>query len=139
MNNFDEAGEAVVSLPSGRKKKRRPERYGRSRAKIARHSGRVPNVACQHDIGSWCQAATLCDEDVAYIHRVLYTTTDKVKQDVTLLSYMDIRPVKRRRPKVQNPAQQRTREVSVMYSVLTETQEKISVCKASFMSLFCEY
>ena len=140
MNTFDETVEAVALLTSGRKKKRKPEEYGRSVAKKARHRGGVPRVACRHNHDHWCQAARLSDVDVAYINRVLYTTSDKVKQDATLLSYMDIRPVRRRRtPRVQNPAQQRTREVSINYSVLTDTQEKISVCKASFMALFCEY
>ncbi|KAG5834002.1 hypothetical protein ANANG_G00281960, partial [Anguilla anguilla] len=82
-----------------------------------------------------CQASALSTEGLTKINRVLYSTTDKVKQDATLLSCMEIMPVKRRRSKVDNP-KQKTRDLTVKYFVLTETG-KIPVCKASFMSIFC--
>lgn len=139
MDMFDETEENVVLSTYGRKKKRKPDEHARNVAKKARHSGGAPSVACTHNIANVCQAATLSSEEIAYINQILYSTTDKVKQDATLLSYMNIETVKRRRPKVENPAQQKTRELTVKYSVVTETEERIPVCKATFMSLFCEY
>uniref|UniRef100_A0A3P8TGH4 TRASH domain-containing protein n=2 Tax=Amphiprion percula TaxID=161767 RepID=A0A3P8TGH4_AMPPE len=137
MENFGQTEEAVALTASGREKKRKPDEYARNAAKKARYRGGVPTVACSHNLANVCQAAKLSGEEVAYINSVLYSTTDKVKQDATLLSYMDIVPVKRRRPKVDNLAEQKTREPTIKYFVLTETQEKIQVCKPSFMSMFC--
>ncbi|XP_035801270.1 uncharacterized protein LOC118469885 [Amphiprion ocellaris] len=137
MENFGQTEEAVALTASGREKKRKPDEYARNAAKKARYRGGVPTVACSHNLANVCQAAKLSGEEVAYINSVLYSTTDKVKQDATLLSYMDILPVKRRRPKVDNLAEQKTRELTIKYFVLTETQEKIQVCKPSFMSMFC--
>ena len=70
---------------------------------------------------------------------LLYSTTDKVKQDAIRLSYMDIKKVQRRRRKVQDPAKQKAREMSVNYFILDENKVKLPVCKKSFMSIFCEY
>ena len=144
LDLFDETEEAVVLSPSGRKKKRKPDTYARNVAKKARHSGGIPSIACCHNTAKVCLAATLSPEEIAGIHRVLYATSDKVKQDAILLSYMDITTVKRRRLKVDDSGKQKNRDLTVKYSVLRdkgekEDKEKIPVCKASFMSLLCEY
>lgn len=93
MDMFDETEENVVLSTYGRKKKRKPDEHARNVAKKARHSGGAPSVACTHNIANVCQAATLSSEEIAYINQILYSTTDKVKQDATLLSYMNIETV----------------------------------------------
>ena len=135
MENLKETAESVMFSPS-----RRAETYSRNVAKKARHSGqgKVPSIACKHHSDKVCQASALSAEDVTKINRELYSTTDKVKQDAALLTYMHIMPVKRRRPKAENKATHRTRDLTVKYCVLTESG-KIPVCKASFMSIFCKY
>ncbi|CAL9701146.1 unnamed protein product [Knipowitschia caucasica] len=138
MAGFDDAEEAVLLSPRGRKRKRKPEEHDRKLAKNARHSGGAnAAVACVHNNVNVCQAAKLSPEDIDYIHHTLYTTTDKVKQDATLLSYMDVTAVKRRRSKIEDSAQQKSRDLTVKYSVLTRARDRIPVCKSSFMSLFC--
>uniref|UniRef100_A0AAV2LL28 VPS10 domain-containing protein n=1 Tax=Knipowitschia caucasica TaxID=637954 RepID=A0AAV2LL28_KNICA len=138
MAGFDDAEEAVLLSPRGRKRKRKPEEHDRKLAKNARHSGGAnAAVACVHNNVNVCQAAKLSPEDIDYMHHTLYTTTDKVKQDATLLSYMDVTAVKRRRSKIEDSAQQKSRDLTVKYSVLTRARDRIPVCKSSFMSLFC--
>ena len=143
MNNFDDISEPVVLSPTGRKKRRCPDGSGRSVSKKGRHSalGKVPSIACVHNVGlqDTCVATTVSENELDRLFHLLYSTTDKVKQDAILLSYMDIKKVQRRRRKVQDPAKQKAREMSVNYFLLDENKVKLPVCKKSFMSIFCEY
>ena len=60
------------------------------------------------------------------------------QQDVTLLSYMTISAVGRRRPKVGDVAKSNVRDYTIKYCVMNHAMKKIPVCKPSFMSIFGE-
>lgn len=124
--------------PSGRKQKRKAGTYSRNVAKAARYSGerKAPCIALNHvNSEKVCRASAPSTTELTLINPALYSTTDEEKQDASLLSYMDTKPVKRRRPTVDNPAEHKTRDLTVKCFVLNEAG-KIPVCKASFMSLF---
>lgn len=110
-------------------------------ANKARHSGdgKNPFVSCTHNVKGMCVASTLSSNDILYIKAQLYSTQDRFKQDAILLSYMDIQQCTRRRSKVGDVEKQKSRDVSVKYNLLKENKEKINVCKASFLSILCEY
>ncbi|XP_061746904.1 uncharacterized protein LOC133545391 isoform X2 [Nerophis ophidion] len=139
MEASAEMDEPVVLSTQGRKKKRMPEGSARALAKKARHSGdgKLQTIACAHNNNAMCVASTLSPEDLAYMKGQFYLTQDKVKQDATLLSYMDVQTCKRRRTKVTDTDKQKQREVSVKYYLLKASKERISVCKASFLSILC--
>ena len=120
MNNFDDISEPVVLSPTGRKKRRCPDESERSVSKKGRHSalGKVPSIACVHNVQDTCVATTVSENELNRLFNLLYSTTDKVKQDAILLSYMDIKKVQRRRRKVQDPAKQKAREMSVNYFII---------------------
>jgi hypothetical protein len=83
-----------------------------------------------------CLATSLSDEDLKYAHDQLYLAQDKVKQDATVLSYMDIQKCVRRRAKVADINKRNARETSVKYCTLNVNKDRVAVCKASFMSIF---
>lgn len=141
MDNFDDIDEPVVLSPAGRKRKCKPGTHARSIAKKARHSGagKIAHISCTHNARNVCMATSLSDDDLKYAHDQLYSTTDKVSQDATLLSYMDVRKCARRRNKVDDVARRNARECAVKYSMLTSNKEKIPVCRATFMGIFGEY
>ncbi|XP_041366912.1 uncharacterized protein LOC121381642 [Gigantopelta aegis] len=107
--------------------------------KNARHSGaeKPASISCVHNVRNVCLATSLSNDDLTYAHDRLYSTENKVTQDATLLSYMDIGKCVRRRPRIDDSSKiKRNREISVKYFTLTANKEKIPVCKASFMSIF---
>ena len=141
MESFDELDEQVVLSPSGRKQKPDKSNTARENKKKSRHDGsaKKPFIACTHNTHNQCLARTLAPEDLTYAHHQLYQTTDKVQQDATLLSYMTVSGVGRRRPKVGDVAKRNVRDCTVKYCVLNPAMKKIPVCKPSFMSIFGEY
>ncbi|XP_041365380.1 uncharacterized protein LOC121380568 [Gigantopelta aegis] len=139
MENFDDIDETVVLSPIGRKRENNSGNSGRSLAKNARHSGaeKPASISCVHNVRNVCLATSLSNDDLTYAHDRLYSTENKVTQDATLLSYMDIGKCVRRRPRIDDSSKiKRNREISVKYFTLTANKEKIPVCKASFMSIF---
>jgi hypothetical protein len=138
MNDFDGIDERVVISPLGRKKRRCPEQSARSVSKKGRHSavGKIPLISCEHNVQGMCVATRLSGDYLLRLFNILYSSTDKVKQDAILLSYMDIRKVQRGRRKVADPGKQKSKEMSVSYFVVDENKVKIPVCKSSFMSIF---
>ena len=133
--------EQVVLSPSGRKEKPDKSNTAQENKKKSRHDGSEKKtfIACTHNTHNQCLAGTLAPEDLTYTHHQLYQTTDKVQQDATLLSYMTVSGVGRRRPKVGDVAKRNVRDYTIKYCVLNHTMKKIPVCKPSFMSIFGEY
>ena len=80
----------------------------------------------------------MAPEDLAYAHHQEYQTTDIAQQHATLLSYMNISGVGRRRPKVGDVAKRNVRDYTVKYCVLNPAMDNIPGYKPSFMSLFGE-
>lgn len=75
-----------------------------------------PKERDKHNNKQLCQAGKLSSsEEIAYINNTLYSTADKVTQDAMLLSYMDIKAVQRRRPKVRNPDQSTGEDPSLFH------------------------
>ena len=140
MENFDEIDEPVLLSPSEKKRRRRPENSAHALAKRARYSGdeKIPRVSCTHK-ACVCPASTLTENDLAYIKGQPYATTDKVNQDAILISHMAVQQCKRKRPMVEDQDRQRNKAVTVKYSALKENKEKIPLCQASCLSIFCEY
>ena len=138
INEYDELDEPVVSSPQGRKRKRDSSHYAKNVEKRLRHSGMSiePTIACNHKVQSTCLAASLTEDDLNFLHRSMYSESDKVMQDALLLTYMDIKPVTRRRSTADNP---NSRDMTIKYHVTNEDKEKIPVCKATFMSIFGKY
>ncbi|XP_041362797.1 uncharacterized protein LOC121378605 [Gigantopelta aegis] len=141
METYDAVDEPVMLSPTGKRKRRRPRSSARSIAKTARYSGKglIPRLTCTHK-NALCTAGTLNENDLAYIKGQLYVTKDKVEQDAILVSHMDIGQVKRRRqrdPRDKDEGRQKNRRVLIKYSLLKEDKTKISVCQASFLSIFC--
>ena len=139
MVNFDEIDEPVLLSPSEKKRRRRPENSARALSeRDTVVTKEIPRVSCTHKAGV-CPASTLTENDLAYIKGQPYATTDKVNQDAILISHMAVQQCKRKRPRVEDKDRQRNRAVTVKYSALKENKEKIPVCQASFLSIFCEY
>lgn len=134
---YDDIQEQVRVSPSGRKSKRKPEEYSRQVAKRLRHSasGKSPAIACRHDKSTSCQAATVSEEDIYKTFTSIYSMPKKENQDASLLAYMDISTVKRRRSKELTP---RKRNMTVKYNIQRENGERVQVCKETFMSITCE-
>ena len=85
-------------------------------------------------------AKQMTDEDLAYMHRCLYSSDEKIKQDAVLLSFMNIDVAKRRKKKIDhdNASRRKIRDMSVKYFVKKENKELVPVCKGSFMGIFGE-
>ncbi|XP_041355618.1 uncharacterized protein LOC121373208 [Gigantopelta aegis] len=59
-----------------------------------------------------------------------------VKQDAALLTHMTVTQCKRRRPRVDDEEKQRSRGISVKYSILKEDKSEVPVCQPTFLSIF---
>ncbi|XP_030609214.1 uncharacterized protein LOC115796882 [Archocentrus centrarchus] len=135
---LEEIDEPVLQTVNSRKRRHQPENAARTEAKENRYSGSrcVPSIACNHNSPA-CAAASLTETDLGHIKEQLYRTSDKVKQDAILLTFMDAAPCKRRRPQVEEEEKRRRREVSIKYAVYKEDKTRVPVCQASFLSIFC--
>lgn len=136
MEQFDELEERVMLSPVGRKRKRDLNNNKRAREKKFRHSGggTIPSVNCKHEnVVNVCLANRLSSDDIAHCNNQLYAVHDKVKQDATLLSYLDIE--KPRRIRVPDNARKCNRGMTVRYFLLNKEKEKIQVCRATFCSV----
>ena len=140
MENFDDIDEPVVLSPVGRKKRANSANSARSVSKQMRHSGagRIASISCVHKARNVCMATSLSEDDLKFAHSQFYTVQDKLKQDATLLSYMDIQKCVRRRAKVEDVEKRNARECCVKYCTVTVDKVRVPVCKASFMSIFGE-
>lgn len=137
---LDEMDERVQLSPYGRKRKRNEDSWAKNVAKNARYNGQEqePSITCKHNTHSttMCKASSISVDELTKMHDILYSNTDKVKQDTMLLSFMQISDVKRRTSKSDTPMKRNT---SVKYFVLNESREQILVCKEAFMGIFCKY
>ena len=138
INGFDELDEPVTLSPQGRKRKQNVALHAGNVAKRLRHDGsdKEPKLSCSHNSPSICLATSLTEDDLARLHEIMYSNSEKVKQDSLLLSYMDITEVKRRRSTTDTP---RRRDMTINYFVTNKENQKIPVCKATFMSIFGKY
>lgn len=138
MNSFDGIEEPVSLSCIGRKKPRFPGLSERELAKRARHSGEgnVPTVNCQHNGTKTCFALSLSETDLKHFSNIFYLSNDKVKQDASLLNYMNITYAKRAR--VNDALRKKMRDVSVKYSALKNDNTTVPICKASFLSILGE-
>ncbi|XP_030609211.1 uncharacterized protein LOC115796879 [Archocentrus centrarchus] len=136
---LEEIDEPVLQTVNSRKRRHQPENAARTEAEENQYSGSrcVPSIACSHN-SPVCVAASLTETDLAHIKEQLYRTSDKVKQDSILLTFMDAAPYKQKRPQVEEEEKrQQQREVSIKYAVYKEDKTRVPVCQASFLSIFC--
>ena len=131
MENTDISSEPVKRTQFGKKRKCNTANYSRNRCKIQRLGGgnHIPRLVCNHN-DRLCQATKLTSEDAYSLNYKFHDMNSKKDQDAFLLTYMSVREPKK--PKPQN----QKRKVSVKYSVLNLKNEKIPVCKATFMAIF---
>ena len=134
MESSDLTSEQVQRTNFGRKRKRNPKNYKRNLQKAKKLNGgnHIPRIVCKHN-DRCCKASTLNLEDAYALNYKFHDIQSKQEQDAFLLTYMTVSEPRQQKSKG------KSRTVSVKYSVITNSNVKLPVCKSSFMSIFGMY
>ncbi|KAJ8287112.1 hypothetical protein GJAV_G00047790 [Gymnothorax javanicus] len=137
VKSVDGLFEAILPLETLRKRKMSIPSNEREVKKIERHdgSGKEPRLACTHTgEKGFCRASMLSQSDLLYNFSLFYKTAEKKRQDESILRHVKISQPKR--PRVKADAKKKARNLSVEYYLMRcNSEEKIPVCKATFLSV----
>ncbi|CAH0548725.1 unnamed protein product [Brassicogethes aeneus] len=120
----------VTTCPkgNGRKRSRQTETWKRVKKQTLRHKPkdlpRFPN--CNHDKNVFsCKLLRI--RDIQQFHSMLYSTTDKIKQDIFILKFCEGASPKR--------SSINSQRISIKYKIPTAEGDLIRVCKKAFLGI----
>ena len=96
--------------------------------------GRAAYFSPYIHFSTYCQAATLSEEDIYKKFTSIYSVPIKETQGASLLAYMSISTVNWWQSKELTP---RKRNMTVKYNIQRENGERVQICKETFMSINC--